>query len=71
MKEHIAINLIGNMLVIHLDEPTEKQVKDRIQELLMMDTDPDSVVVFTEHGYKLFEPQQKTLDMAWVSAFSY
>ena len=73
MTEQLVINLVGEMLVIHLDEPDDTVVKDRVQEILMIDPEPESIIVFDDRGYRILEPrsEHEPMETAWTAAMSF
>jgi len=64
MNDMVAINQIGEMIVIHTDNPGKEVISDRLQMLLMADVDPRSIVVFDNKDYTVYtnRPKARTLD---------
>ena len=54
MNDMVAINQIGEMIVIHTDNPNKEVISDRLQMLLMADVDPRSIVVFDNNDYTVY-----------------
>lgn len=72
MNDMVAINQIGEMIVIHTDNPTDQVISDRLQMLMMADVDPMSIVVFDDKDYTVYKNQaeekaEKTVPgIGWV-----
>ncbi len=75
MEKFVAVNQVGDMLVIHMDDPAQPVIRERLQMLLMSDVDPQSLVVFDGERYTVYPgPKDETTHVpgaAWAVPMSF